>query len=379
MKKKIKINDNIEKSFRSYRRLTLNFVFIAICISIWSTMMTKLTWTFSDIAFEGISLLIITICGMLGNVENRFSLFHLRGIRITRERLISMLIGVLFPVSFIIYFMVTDNEFMKYLNTISLHDFITLSVLLIPIMIIIALIIYFSYVVIEPKYSREKRGEYAIKTEKSLDEHKMVCLTFICLLAFSSIWIKLSYNYEWTFTNIKTEIIVIIILAIMKIISNLKNRLPWNYSQRLGYSKYLYICLIVPYLVFGIVCLISPGLRDDIMLTGIPKTISLIVSYSPLVGLAAVIVSSFAKIVGRVDERTKSLKVTQKNKNLRHENIVISLALSLFAIMLILIYIMTSVITNLNMDLLIKTLLMLVPVGVIIYLVIYYSIITINK
>ena len=375
----LNVNERKMKSFRLYRRSTLNFVFLALCISIWSTMMTELSWGFSDVAFEGISLLIIIICGMFGNVSNRFSLFHIRGIRFTKQRLISVLIGILFPISFIIYFMVSDNEFMKYLNTISLHDFITLSVLLIPIMIIISLIMYFSYVVIEPKYSKEKNNEYSEKTEKSLDEYKMVSLTLVCLIAISSIWIKIAFNYDWSFTQIKTEVIVLIIMTIIKIISNLRNKLPWNYSQRLGYSKYLYVCLLIPYVVFILAYLVSPSLRDKIEVIGIQKTISLIVFYSPLAGLLAVIVSCVTKIINKLTQHTKKYKTKQTNRIIKKENVVISIALSLLAVVLIFIYVLTSVLTSFDFDIIIKTILLLIPVGIIIYLAIYYSIITINK
>lgn len=376
---KLKINEKKEKLFRDYRRLTLKFVFAALCISIWSTMMTNLNWKFTDIAFECFSLLIIVICGMFGNVQNRFSLFHIRGLRITKERLISILIGILLPISFIIYFIVSDGEFMKYLKNISLHDFVNLGVLLIPIMIVIALIIYFGYVVLEPKYSKTRISEYSEKTEKSLDEYKMVGLTLVCLTAFSSLWLKLAFNYEWSFTNVKTEVIIIVILAVMKIISNLKNKLPWNYSQRLGYSKYLYLCLITPYIVFALACLISSSLRGRIEIIGIQKTISIIVSYSPIVGLVAVIVSCFEKIIGKLSSHTKRHQVKTINKTTKQENIVIAAALSLIAVTLVFIYLVTAVISTLDVYLLVKIVFMLLPVAVLIYLVIYYSIVTINK
>lgn len=376
---KIKISEKKEKSFREYRRFTLKFIFLILCVSIWSTMMMNADWRFSDVAFECFALGLVVICGMFGNVQNRFPLFHIRGFRITRERLISILIGILLPLSFIIYFMVSDNEFMKYLRNISLHDFSNLCVLLIPIMIVITLIIYFGYVILEPKYAKEKKIEYAEKTEKSLDEYKMVCLTFICLAAISSLWLKLSFNYEWNFINIRTEVVVIIILAIMKIISNLKNKLPWNYSSRLGYSKYLYVCLITPYIVFGLACIISPTLREHIMIIGYQKTISLIALYSPIVGLLAVAVSCVTKIVNRLTEHTKKYGVKQVDKKTIHDNIIASVILSLLSVMLIFIYILIAVLDTIEVDLLIKTIIMLIPVGIIFYLVIYYSMNTINK
>ena len=379
MNKKIKITEKNEKSFRVYRRTSLNFVFLALCISLWSTMMTKISWGFKDIAFECVSLLIIVICGMFGNVNNRFPLFHVRKVKITKERLISILIGIFLPISFIIYFMVSDNEFYKYLHGISLHDFITLFVLLIPIVIVVTLIIYFSYKLIEPKYIKEKSSEYVEKTEKSLNEYKMVALTFVCLAAITSIWIKLSFNYNWILNDIKTEVIVLIILVMMKVISNLKNKLPWNYSERLGYSKYLYICLIVPYLIFGVACLISSSLRERIMIIGIPKTISLIDLYSPIIGLMAVVVSCFNRIFGKLTEHSKKHKSEQTNIAMRKDNIIASLALTLLSIMLVFIYIIVGVLDTLDAGLIFTSVLMLIPVGVIIYLVIYYSMITINK
>ena len=379
MNKKIKITEKNQKSMRLYRRTSLNFVFIALCISLWSTMMTNISWGFKNIAFECISLLIIIICGMFGNVNNRFPVFHIRGIRITKERLISILIGIFLPISFLIYFVVTDNEFMKYLKNISLHDFSTLLVLLIPIMMVITVIVYFSYKVIEPKYIREKNNEYIEKTEKSLNEYKMVALTFVCLASITSIWIKVAFNYEWKLNDIKTEIIVLIILVMMKIISNIKNKLPWNYSERLGYSKYLYICLIIPYLIFGLACLISSSLRDKIMLVGIPKTGSLIALYSPLIGLIAVIVSCFNKILDKLTNHSKKHRNEQTNIAMRRDNIVASLALTLLSVMLIFIYIVIGILETFDIGLMFTTILMLIPLGIIIYLTIYYSMITINK
>lgn len=379
MSKKIRITEKNEKSMRGYRRLSLSFVFVALCISIWSTMMTSISWSFKDIAFELISLLIIIVCGMFANVNNRFSLFHIRGIRITKERLISILIGIFLPVSFLIYFMISDNEFMKYLKDISLHDFITLSVLLMPLMMVITLIVYFSYKVIEPKYIRERNNEYIEKTEKSLNEYKMIALTFVSLTAITSIWIKIAFNYNWELNNIKTEVILLIIIILMKIISNLKNKLPWYYSERLGYSKYLYICLIIPYLVFGLACLISSSLREKIMLIGIPKTISLIALYSPIVGLMAVVVSCFNRIFGKLTNHTKKYGKDQINIEMKRDNIITSLALTLLSVMLVFIYIVIAVLDSMEVGLIFITLLMLIPVGIIIYLVIYYSMITINK
>ena len=378
MEKKV-LSEKKEVSFRKYRRFTLNIIFLILCISIWSTMMTDLNWRFKDISFECISLIVIIICGMFSNIENKFSLFHLRSIKITKERLVSILIGILFPVSFIIYFMISDSEFMNYISNISLHDFTTLMVLLVPIMIIISLILYFSYILLETKHTRVRIGEYALKTEKSLDNYKMISLTFVGLISLVSIWLKLSFNYNWMLLNIKTEVVVLIVLVIMKIISNLKNKLPWNYSNKLHLGIYFYLCLIVPYLVFGLACLISSSLRENIMIIGFKKTVSLIVSYSPLIFLVAVVVTCFSNIVTKLNNHTKKNLVKQMDKTIKHENIVISIALSLFAIMLIFIYIITAVLTSLDVGLLAKLLFMLMPVGVVLYLVIYYSIVTINK
>lgn len=378
MEKKV-LSEKKEVSFRKYRRFTLNIIFLILCISIWSTMMTDLNWRFKDISFECISLIVIIICGMFSNIENKFSLFHLRSIKITKERLVSILIGILFPVSFIIYFMISDSEFMNYISNISLHDFTTLMVLLVPIMIIISLILYFSYILLETKHTRVRIGEYALKTEKSLDNYKIISLTFVGLISLVSIWLKLSFNYNWMLLNIKTEVVVLIVLVIMKIISNLKNKLPWNYSNKLHLGIYFYLCLIVPYLVFGLACLISSSLRENIMIIGFKKTVSLIVSYSPLIFLVAVVVTCFSNIVTKLNNHTKKNLVKQMDKTIKHENIVISIALSLFAIMLIFIYIITAVLTSLDVGLLAKLLFMLMPVGVVLYLVIYYSIVTINK
>ena len=109
MNKKEKREQGIAKKtigLQKYRRMTLNLIVILLFLSIWTTMINNIDWKFSDIAMEMISLIIIAIVGMFSNVDNGFPLFHLRRLRMTHERLVSVLIGLFFPLVFILYIMV---------------------------------------------------------------------------------------------------------------------------------------------------------------------------------------------------------------------------------------------------------------------------------
>ena len=123
-------------------------------------MINNIDWKFSDIAMEMISLIIIAIVGMFSNVYNGFTLFHFRRLRMTHERLVSVLIGLFFPLVFILYIMVTNNNFMKYIGSISLHNFITLATLACPVVILISLVIYIGYINLEPRCKRKKEPRY---------------------------------------------------------------------------------------------------------------------------------------------------------------------------------------------------------------------------
>ena len=369
-----------QKVFRYYRRITISLIFFILCLSIWTTMLNNVDWTFSDILFELISLVVITISGMFGNVVNNFSLFHLRTIKMTPERLKSVLIGLFFPLVFILYIMITHDSFMQYVRNISLHNFITLLVYSLPVAIIISLIIYLSYVLVGPKYKRCKVPEYEEKIEASLDNYKYLSINVVTVVTFISMWIKVSLNKNWRLDSITTEIVVLLVVFVMKVIANSKNKLKWYHSEKIKINKYFVLALFIPYCSVLISALLSSSFRTRISVLGVNNVISLLVFLLPLFIVIDIALFYILKLLARIsDDNKKVKKIPTKKQQIRNENIIISFSLTVISILLLFIYILTNILTFLNMELLLQLFTVLIPLGVIIYLVFYYSIININK
>lgn len=376
MEKKKEKGTNLEKAkgLRNYRRLTISLIVILLFLSIWNTMMNNLDWTFKDIITETLCLIIIAICGMYGNINNNFSLFHIRKLKMTKERLTSVLIGLFFPLIFILYVMVTNSYFMDYIKNISLHNFITLLVFALPVVIIIALIIYIGYIVIEPKEKKQKDLLYSEEVEKSLDKYKKSTLNLLITTSLVSMWIKVGLNFNWTINDITTEIVLLLIIIVMKIIGNTYNKLPWNYCEKEGLGKYFYITLAIPYILVLLYFVINQNFRDTMILIGYRGIVSIMVYILPILLVASLAIYYSSKITNK-----SIMKETSRNKKKRKENILISLSITIISIILLFIYILTNIIETLTLELLLQIIVFIIPVGVILYLVMYYSIKDINK
>ena len=380
MEKKKGISLEQEKKFRYYRRITVSIVFFILCLSIWTIMMNDINWSFNDILFQTISLIVIIICGMFGNVVNNFSLFHLRSIKMTKQRLSSVLIGLFFPLVFVIYVMVTNDTFMDYIRNISLHNFITLGVYSLPIVILISFIIYLGYVISSPKYKRKKIPEYEEKTEISLDSYKSLGINVVTTFSLISIWIKIALNINWNFDSITTEFVVLLIMLVMKVIANGKNKLPWYYSDKITINKYKVLPVFIPYVLVLLLAVVSSSFRLKLSLIGYKKVTSMLIFLLPLFIVCYFILVYILKLLSKVcSENKKEVRVITKKQYVRNENIIISFSLTVIFILLLFIYILTNILTYLNVEILLQLFTVLIPLGVVIYLVFYYSIININK
>ena len=375
MNKKEKREQGIDKKtigLQKYRRMTLNLIVILLFLSIWTTMINNIDWKFSDIAMEMISLIIIAIVGMFSNVDNGFPLFHFRRLRMTHERLVSVLIGLFFPLVFILYIMVTNNNFMKYIGSISLHNFITLATLACPVVILISLVIYIGYIILEPRSKRKKEPRYKDEIEMKLDSYKKTTLNLLTTTSLISIWIKIGFNQNWIIENINTEIILLII--IMKIVGNVDNKLAWNYCENKKLDKQFYFTLSIPYILVFLFFLVSTNFRDKVLLIGFKGLISILVCIFPIILLVALLLYFASKTSNK-----NFLKEAGKSLEKRKENIIITLSITLISLVILFIYIINFVIEVLTMQILSQIILLLIPLGVIIYLVLYYSLIDINK
>lgn len=381
MEKKKGLNEKQEKLFRYYRLVTIWITSFILGLSIWTTMINDIEWTLSDILYQVIGLLIIIISGMFANANNNFSIFHIRGIRITKERLISILMGLFFPVVFLVYIMVTDQTFKEYVSNISLHNFITLSVYSIPVFLIITLIMYFGYLVISPKTKRKNLPQYKEEIEVSLDKHKNIAINLLLLLSFVSIWVKLGFYNDWNLYKILTESLIIISTIAIKIIANKDNKLTWNYSNNKLIDGYFYLTLATPYLLMIVYYILDPKCRIIVRGLGYKNVISALIYILPLFILCALILTSIIRLNEQCKKKLKikkEIRITNKMAK-RNENILTSIAITSIFVLLFFIYIITEILTSINLEILLQIWTILIPLSVIIYIVIYYSIKDINK
>ncbi len=379
MEKTKGLTEKQNKLFRYYRLFTIWVVSLILGLSIWAIMINNIEWTISDIIYPVIGLLVISISGMFGNANNNFPIFHIRGIRITKERLISILIGLFFPILFLIYIMVNDESFMDYVSNISLHNFITLSVYAIPVFLFITLIIYFGYLIVAPRTKRKNVPQYKEEIEASLDSHKKTAINVVFLLSFISIWTKISLVDTWTFSSIIVELLVVIAILTIRIVANRDNKLPWNYRQGKILDKIFFISLAIPYLLVVLYYLFSSNFRLVISTIEIKTIISTLVYLLPLFVFGAATIEAVIKFQDKCKNGNKSeVKITKKMAK-RNENILYSLVLTAIFIMLLFIYIITRILTDINMEILLQIWTMLIPLSVIIYIVLYYSVKDINR
>lgn len=376
MKKVKELSEKQIKLFRYYRLFTIWLISLVLALSIWTIMINNINWTFSDVAYPLLALMIVVISGMYANANNNFPLLHIRGIRITKERLTSILIGLFFPIVFLIYIMVNDESFMDYVNNITLHNFITLCVYGIPVFLFITMIIYFGYLVVSPKTKRKSVPQYKEETELSLDFHKKTAINIVLLFSFISLWTKLALSDTWGLSNIFVELIVIFVIFAIRIIANRDNKLPWNYRQGKALDKVFFISLLIPYILIAIYYLISSDFRLIVSTLEVKTLISTLVYLLPLFVLGALTTQTLVKCQKKAQK--DGIKITKKIAK-RNENILLSIVITAIFILLLFIYIITKILTDIDLEILLQIWTILIPLSVIIYIVIYYSVKDINK
>lgn len=376
MKKAKELSEKQIKLFRYYRLFTIWLISLVLALSIWTIMINNINWTFSDVAYPLLALMIVVISGMYANANNNFPLLHIRGIRITKERLTSILIGLFFPIVFLIYIMVNDESFMDYVNNITLHNFITLCVYGIPVFLFITMIIYFGYLVVSPKTKRKSVPQYKEETELSLDFHKKTAINIVLLFSFISLWTKLALSDTWGLSNIFVELIVIFVIFAIRIIANRDNKLPWNYRQGKALDKVFFISLLIPYILIAIYYLISSDFRLIVSTLEVKTLISTLVYLLPLFVLGALTTQTLVKCQKKAQK--DGIKITKKIAK-RNENILLSIVITAIFILLLFIYIITKILTDIDLEILLQIWTILIPLSVIIYIVIYYSVKDINK
>ena len=373
------------KGLRYFKEKTVFVMAFFMFISLWITMVDNVNWSYHDILFEVLGLLIIMLCGMYSNLTNRFPLFHFRMLRMTRERLTSLLIGLLFPISYVIYEAVNDSVIANFIKNISLHNFLSLFFYFMPFVLFVAVLIYYSYIIVQPKKKRCKYRVYEEEQEVVIEKYNTMSINLVLVMALASIWIKLAFNTTWTFDNITTEIIVVLLFLFMRVLGNVRNGLVWYHSDKFKFNKYFILTFLIPYIVILFLFIINTNFRFKLQALGVKYVISYLMYLLPLFVVCSVVVSYIVSELSSINLKITSSKIKKehvsvsKEKAIRRENILFASALTIIFIQLSLIYIFTCVLDTLYMETLLQLFVLYIPIAVIFYLVFYYSLKEINK
>ena len=147
-----------------------------------------------------------------------------------------------------------------------------------------------------------------------------------------------------------------------------------NYCENKKLDKQFYFTLSIPYILVFLFFLVSTNFRDKVLLIGFKGLISILVCIFPIILLVALLLYFASKTSNK-----NFLKEAGKSLEKREENIIITLSITLISLVILFIYIINFVIEVLTIQILSQIILLLIPLGVIIYLVLYYSLIDINK
>ena len=386
MEKTKGVSKTKKNSLRFYKEKTLYLLTFILCISLWVTMVNNTKWTFNDILYELVCLVVIVICSMYSNLSNGFSIFHLRIFRMTRERLTSLLIGLAFPISYIIFKAVQDSVIESFIRSISFHNFLSLFMYFIPFVLFVAVLIYYSYVILEPKRSKKRQYEqYSEEIESSIARYNSMSLNMILIISLFSIWFKLAFNLSWSFDNISTEIIVFLIFVFMKVLGNTRNGLDWYHAEKFKFNKYFILTFLVPYIVMLFLFIVNKSFRIKLEFLGIKYVVSYLMYLLPLFIICSAVISYIVSELSNVDfgfsksDIKQDKKVLSREKALRKENILFAITLTIIFIQLSWIYILTSIVTYLTVELLLQMFMLFIPLAIIFYIVFYYSLKEINR
>ena len=143
-----------------------------------------------------------------------------------------------------------------------------------------------------------------------LDSYKKTTLNLLTTTSLISIWIKIGFNQNWIIENINTEIILLIIIAVMKIVGNVDNKLAWNYFENKKLDKQFYFTLSIPYILVFLFFLVSTNFRDKVLLIGFKGLISILVCIFPIILLVALLLYFASKTSNKnfLKEAGKSLE-----------------------------------------------------------------------
>ncbi len=378
--KEVTISKDQIAGLRSYRRSTVITLGVIICLSLWMKIsLNPGGWHLNDVLVEVISLFVLILMAILANIKNDFPIFQFRKLKITKDIAYSIVLffGVLFL--FIIYKNIIDPSFIDYLAVLSFHDLTTIIVFLLPVFAFITVLLYFGIGIFDKnKNKNEKLPVYKESIENSLDQYKSITIRIIFTVTYLSIWIKVGFLTNNFIPNVTFELCAIFTIIVMSIIGNIDNKLRALYSRYIYIDRFFICSILLPYILILLYTVFSKDFRQILILAGFSGIISVLVSMTPLFFLASLLFYKGLRVTNKGEKKSKVIK-NAFSKNKIRQNALISLLASLAIIALLFYYSFATIIDNYNIEIILQMIIVFIPLGVIIYLIIYSCMSEINK
>ncbi len=363
---------------RSYKRATIFTLFFIIIASLWLKISLNPLWSFNDIIVEIVSLFIIIIFGIVANIKNDFPIFQLRNFKFTKNFNYSIVLFLTLLLIFIIYKNITNPDFITYLASLKLHDLITVIVFLLPVFLLIIYLIYIGIRLFDKDSNVNNKFEiYKESIEESLDKSKRFTINIIFIIMCLSIWIKVGLNNNINLYNVTTEVILLFAIITLFIVGNIDNKLPVFYNNYMYIDKYFIYSLLLPYFLIVIYTIFNSDFRILLNMAGFLQIISVLVSMAPLFFISSLIFYNANRNVYNRKTRNRVKKSIKVNKV--RDNSVISLILTVLILFCLFYYSFTTIVPKYSISNILQVIIILIPLSVIIYLIIYSCIKEINK
>lgn len=361
-----------------YRRITITILSIMILISIWFKIGLNINWHLNYSITEILTLFILIVMGIIANIKNDFPIFHFRNFELTKEFTYSIITFFSILLLFIIYKNIVDPQFITDLANLSFHDLFSILVLLLPILILMIYLIYFSFKIIDSKKIKQTKKEiiYSNTIENSITYYKSLTIKSIFLLMSISLWVKVGFKPDFVFYTISTELFSIILIILLWIFGNLDNKLEALYNCHIKIDRYLFYSFLLPYLLIIIYSIISSDFRIVIGKLELKEIISLLVYMSPLFFIASTIFYIGCRQPYKLNEAKEKIKLRQNKET---KNVIIALIITLTLTLTLFIYCFTKVVSNYNLENILQAIIIFIPLAVVIYIIIYTEIKQINK
>lgn len=377
MRKNKKLTKGQIKGLIESKRKIIRLITIITLISIWIKVGLNTNWHFSDITLESIVLFILLLMGILSNVRNDFPIFNSRKYKITEEFSYSVTLFFSILFIFIVYKNIVEPDFVSYIAGLSFHDLCTLLVFLLPVALLIIEIINLSFKIIGKKTKIKNEIKiYDEETERVLNRYKVLTIKTILIVILLSIWIKVGLNNSFDYIDILYELVTLLMVVFKFMISNIKNKLPVLYSFNFKIDIYFIGSLLLPYLLIFIYALVNVDFRFLLLSLDTKYLISFIVYIAPIFLIPSVLFYVGLKYPNIVKNFKNVLK--EKENKLKY-NAIITLLITIVIIGLFALYLFIGLGNEYSTENIFQLIIILLPLSIVIFLIIFSGIKEINK